>query len=85
VVRFGLSRSLTSEHNGPFYRYVSTGSGRGNPYGLAAVFAACAFPFFYARLYLPWNQLTTIVFLVTALLVSVDSVCFRVVGAEDVR
>ena len=55
-----------------FYRYASTGSGRGNPYGLAAVFVVCAFPFLYARLYLPWNQLTTIVFFVTAMLVSVD-------------
>jgi hypothetical protein len=50
-------------------RYISCGSGHGNPYGLAAVFAVF-FPFcFYGRLYWPGAPLTNIIFFVSAMLV----------------
>ncbi|EIW75984.1 hypothetical protein CONPUDRAFT_93215 [Coniophora puteana RWD-64-598 SS2] len=49
--------------------YISTGLGRGNPYGLAAVFAV-VFPFlFYARLYWPVPSMVNLVFFVTSMLV----------------
>ena len=52
-------------------RYISTGTGRGNPYGLAA---ACGvlFPFMmFGRLYWPGPPMTNILFFVTAALVSI--------------
>ncbi|KAI0271253.1 hypothetical protein BC834DRAFT_432593 [Gloeopeniophorella convolvens] len=49
--------------------YISTGSGTGNPYGLAAT-CAVAFPFFfYARLYWPGPPMTNIIFFATTALV----------------
>ncbi|KAI0060820.1 hypothetical protein BV25DRAFT_1871013 [Artomyces pyxidatus] len=48
--------------------YISTGMGRGDAVGLAAV-CAVAFPFlFYARLYWPGPPITNIIFLVTVAL-----------------
>lgn len=49
--------------------YISTGDGRGNPYGLAAVFAVCFPFFFFARLYWPGPPMTNVIFFVTAALV----------------
>lgn len=50
-------------------RYISAGSGNGNPFGLGAVAAVC-FPFvFFARLYWPVPPMTNIIFFVTAFLV----------------
>ncbi|KAL4245332.1 hypothetical protein ABKN59_008325 [Abortiporus biennis] len=49
--------------------YISTGSGHGNPYGLAAT-CAVAFPFFFfARLYWSGPPMTNIIFFVTTALV----------------
>ncbi|KAI0070007.1 hypothetical protein K474DRAFT_1609486 [Panus rudis PR-1116 ss-1] len=49
--------------------YISTGTGHGNPYGLAAVCAVC-FPFFYyARLYWPGPPMTNAIFFVTTALI----------------
>lgn len=57
-----LLRSLT--------RYIASGSGGGNPYGLAATLAV-AFPLIiFVRLYYPGSPLTIIIFCVTAILVS---------------
>lgn len=51
-------------------RYASTGLGRGNVYGLAAVCGAL-FPFMmFGRLYWPGSPMTNILFFVTAMLVS---------------
>ncbi|KAI9062294.1 hypothetical protein FKP32DRAFT_1677443 [Trametes sanguinea] len=49
--------------------YISTGSGNGNPYGLAAVIGVCAPFFFFGRLYWPIPPMTNIIFFVTAALV----------------
>ncbi|CDO69808.1 hypothetical protein BN946_scf184803.g6 [Trametes cinnabarina] len=49
--------------------YISTGSGQGNPYGLAAVVGVCAPFFFFWRLYWPVPPMTNIIFFVTAALV----------------
>ncbi|KAI9437333.1 hypothetical protein H4582DRAFT_2111932 [Lactarius indigo] len=49
--------------------HISTGAGRGNPYGLAAV-CAVAFPFFfYVRLYLPGPPVPNMIFFTTTALV----------------
>ncbi|KAH9974520.1 hypothetical protein BJV74DRAFT_782419 [Russula compacta] len=49
--------------------YISTGSGQGNPYGLALT-CAIAFPFFfYGRLYWPGPQLSNMIFFTTVALV----------------
>ena len=53
--------------------YISTGSGHGNPYGLAAVVGVCAPFFFYGRLYWPVPPMTNIIFFVTAALVGVKA------------
>ncbi|KAI8969682.1 hypothetical protein BD414DRAFT_256336 [Trametes punicea] len=49
--------------------YISTGSGHGNPYGLAAVVGVCAPFFFFWRLYWPIPPMTNIIFFVTTALV----------------
>jgi hypothetical protein len=52
------------------YRYISTGTGRGNPYGLA-IACGVLFPFMmFGRLYWPGPPMTNILFFVTAALVS---------------
>lgn len=50
-------------------RHISTGSGRGNPYGLAAVTAVCFPVFFFGRLYFPASPMTLTIFFVTTVLV----------------
>lgn len=50
--------------------YISTGSGNGNPYGLAAVLAVTAPFFFFWRLYWPVPPMTNIIFFTTIGLVS---------------
>ena len=45
--------------------YISTGSGDGNPYGLAAVLAVCSPIFFFWRLYWPVPPMTSIIFFTT--------------------
>ncbi|KAF8811417.1 hypothetical protein BYT27DRAFT_7336184 [Phlegmacium glaucopus] len=49
--------------------YVSAGSTKGNPFGLAAVCGVCFPFFFFARLYAPIPPATNIVYFVTACLV----------------
>ncbi|KAI0638721.1 hypothetical protein C8Q77DRAFT_1044286 [Trametes polyzona] len=49
--------------------YISTGSGQGNPYGLAAVIGVCAPFFFFWRLYWPVPPMTNIILFVTTALV----------------
>lgn len=44
-----------------FLRYISTGNGRGNPYGLAAACGVCFPFFFYARLYWPGPPMTNLI------------------------
>jgi Fusaric acid resistance protein-like len=52
--------------------HVSTGSGRGNLWGLAEV-CAIAFPFFfYVRLYWPGTPIPNMIFFTTTVLVSVN-------------
>lgn len=54
-----------------FPRYISCGSGNGNPYGLAAVCAVCFPVIFFARIYWPIPPMRNIVFFVTIFLVGV--------------
>lgn len=49
--------------------YISTGSGQGNPYGLAAVGFVCFPVFFFVRLYWPVAPMMSIILFVTAGLV----------------
>ena len=50
-------------------RYMSTGLGRGNPYGLAAV-CGVFFPFMmFGRLYWPGPPMANVLFFITAVLV----------------
>ncbi|KAG2070593.1 hypothetical protein BDR04DRAFT_1198344 [Suillus decipiens] len=49
--------------------YISTGNGRGNPYGLAAVCAVCYPSIFFARLYWPIAPMTNLIIWVTAALI----------------
>ena len=52
--------------------HISTGAGRGNPYGLAAT-CAVAFPFFfYGRLYRPGPPVPNMIFFTTTALVGRD-------------
>ena len=61
-------------------RYTSTGLGRGNAYGLAAVCGAL-FPFMmFGRLYWPGPPMTNILFFVTAMLVSSYTVALERLG-----
>ncbi|KAF7798199.1 hypothetical protein EIP86_009416 [Pleurotus ostreatoroseus] len=41
--------------------YISTGSGRGNPYGLAVITAVCFPFFFFVRLYWPGPPMTNLI------------------------
>ncbi|KAG1767104.1 hypothetical protein EDD22DRAFT_876477 [Suillus occidentalis] len=70
---FGLVARIISTFTGGLIGtvmwYVSTGSGRGNPYGLAAVCAVCFPPFFFARLYWPIPPMTNMIIWVTAALI----------------
>lgn len=49
--------------------YISTGDGRGNSYGLAAVCAVCFPFFFFGRLYWPGPPMSNIIFFVTIVLI----------------
>ncbi|KIK91214.1 hypothetical protein PAXRUDRAFT_150011 [Paxillus rubicundulus Ve08.2h10] len=49
--------------------YISTGSGRGNPFGLAAVCFVCFPFFFFIRLYWPVPPMTNMIIFVTSALV----------------
>lgn len=69
MVRFRSVLLLSDEISHIWVRYISTGGGNGNPYGLAAVFAVCFPFFFYARLYWPGAPMTNIIFFVTTMLV----------------
>ena len=74
---FGLVARIISTFGGGLTGaavwHISTGAGRGNPYGLAAV-CAVAFPFFfYVRLYLPGPPVPNIIFFTTTALVCIDS------------
>lgn len=70
---FGLVARIISTFTGGLIGtvmwYVSTGSGRGNPYGLAAVCAVCYPSFFFARLYWPIPPMTNMIIWVTAALI----------------
>ncbi|KAJ7087768.1 hypothetical protein C8R44DRAFT_26769 [Mycena epipterygia] len=70
---FGLSSRVLSTFLGVLLGmtmwYISTGSGNGSPYGLAAVCAVCYPFFFYGRLYWPGPPIRVIIFFVTAILV----------------
>lgn len=59
--------------------YISAGSGKGNPYGLATVIAVSSPFLFFWRLYWPIHPITNIVFFVTASLVGIrcDHVVYR--------
>ncbi|KAI0318290.1 hypothetical protein OF83DRAFT_1057097 [Amylostereum chailletii] len=70
---FGLTARIISTFSGGVLGavmwYISTGTGTGNPYGLAVV-CAVAFPFFYfARLYWTVPPMTNIIFFVTTVLI----------------
>ncbi|KAG0699492.1 hypothetical protein DFH29DRAFT_983489 [Suillus ampliporus] len=49
--------------------YISAGSGRGNPYGMASVCAVCFPLFYFARLYWPIPPMTNLIIWVTSALV----------------
>ncbi|KAI0353282.1 hypothetical protein OH77DRAFT_1407363 [Trametes cingulata] len=70
---FGLVARIVSTFMGGLMGtamwYISTGSGHGNAYGLAAVIGVCAPFFFYWRLYWPVPPMTNIIFFVTTALV----------------
>ncbi|KAI0716122.1 hypothetical protein C8T65DRAFT_738161 [Cerioporus squamosus] len=70
---FGLTARIFSTAGGCLLGmalwYISTGSGKGNPYGLAAVIAVSAPFLFYGRLYWPVPPMTNIIFFVTVALV----------------
>ncbi|KAH9016429.1 hypothetical protein EDB83DRAFT_2439318 [Lactarius deliciosus] len=70
---FGLVARIVSTFGGGLTGatvwHISTGAGRGNPYGLAAA-CAVAFPFFfYVRLYLPGPPVPNMIFFTTTALV----------------
>ncbi|KAF8991830.1 hypothetical protein BDQ17DRAFT_1332656 [Cyathus striatus] len=68
---FGLTARIVSMFMGGVVGmviwYISTGSGHGNPYGLAAIFFS--FPFFFYALYWAMHPMINIIFFVTASLV----------------
>ncbi|KAI0820568.1 hypothetical protein BC628DRAFT_1330069 [Trametes gibbosa] len=70
---FGLVARIVSTFMGGLIGtamwYISTGSGEGNPYGLAAVIGVCAPFFFFWRLYWPVPPMTNIILFVTTALV----------------
>ena len=72
---FGLVARIISTFGGGLTGaavwHISTGAGRGSPYGLAAV-CAVAFPFFfYVRLYLPGPPVPNMIFFTTTALVCI--------------
>jgi hypothetical protein len=72
---FGLVARIVSTFGGGLTGatiwHISTGAGRGNPYGLAAA-CAVAFPFFfYVRLYLPGPPVPNMIFFTTTALVCI--------------
>jgi len=68
---------LVSESTHCRGRYMSTGLGRGNAYGLAAT-CGCLFPFMmFGRLYWPGPPMTNILFFVTAMLVSGSTIALE--------
>ncbi|KAJ7157023.1 hypothetical protein C8R43DRAFT_998138 [Mycena crocata] len=70
---FGLSSRVLSTFLGGLLGmimwFISTGSGSGNAYGLAATCAVCYPFFFYGRLYWPGPPMRVIIFFITAILV----------------
>jgi hypothetical protein len=73
---FGLVARIISTFagglTGTVIWHISTGMGRGNPYGLAAT-CAVAFPFFfYGKLYWPGPPVSNMIFFTTTVLVSID-------------
>ncbi|KAI0041545.1 hypothetical protein FA95DRAFT_1548599 [Auriscalpium vulgare] len=70
---FGLVSRVISTFTGALVGvtvwYISTGSGTGNAYGLAATCAVCFPFFFYGRLYWPGPVLTNVIFFVTVALI----------------
>lgn len=69
LVRF-LYFALGSESSSEVHRYISTGNGKGNPYGLAIAMGVVAPFLFYGRLYWSGPPMTNIIFFVTIVLVS---------------
>lgn len=72
---FGLVARIVSTFagglTGAAIWHISTGGGKGNPYGLA-VTCAVAFPFFfYGRLYRPGPSVSNIIFFTTTALVGI--------------
>lgn len=65
------SLDIISAHDD--HRYISTGDGKGNPYGLAVVTGVVCPILFFGRLY--WNgpPMTNIIFFVTIMLVSLNT------------
>lgn len=72
-----------SSLNLQFYRYVSTGSGIGNAYGLAAATAVSSPFLFFGRLYWPGAPMTNIIFFVTIQLVRPLPLCIQSVESSS--
>ena len=70
LVRF-LYFVCGSESLSEVHRYISTGNGKGNPYGLAITMGVVAPFLFFGRLYWSGPPMTNIIFFVTIVLVSV--------------
>ena len=84
---FGLTARIFSTIGGCLLGtalwYISTGTGNGNSYGLAAVIAVSAPFLFYGRLYWPVPPMTNIIFFVTVALVRLNSNGRRLLGYPD--
>lgn len=84
---FGLTARIFSTIGGCLLGtalwYISTGTGNGNPYGLAAVIAVSAPFLFYGRLYWPVPPMTNIIFFVTVALVRPSCNGRRLLGYPD--
>ena len=77
--RFGLNSvaRLNSQVTHRYCRYISTGRGRGNAYGLAVACGVLFPPMMFGRIYWPGPPMTNILFFVTAMLVSTSIVLGR--------